>query len=843
MSNQPAFFLSKFEIFQKENPEKFEKKTRKSSTGKEGTRKTKPNVFNCSTCGLDTKCNSGRIKRRGKSGNILIVGLCPGKREDEQGTLFVGSSGSYLNTILKSFGVSFYGDCVHTNIVQCAIRKKNKKTGTASYSTPDKTQIKCCAQNLENDIKEVKPDLIICLGGAAMRAVLSPKHVKLPPIMKMHGKVLPSLKYNCWVGCSFHPSFILQGKKKDEAVFKEDFLNIFSKLGESIPKPLTMEGNVLVEDSTEAVELLKTLSKSSKPTAFDYETNGFSSHVKDAKLITVSLSNDIQKGYCIHLNNPNWNLVEQAHVYHYLKLFLKSDVPKVVQNYNMEELWSRNLVGSTINNFIWDTMVTSHVINCRMSTTSLGFQVYELTGLEYKDMVDTSDLENEPIELVSDYNNLDSRHTLMLYEHQKKTLDNLEDKKLINFNNFYTSCLEPLANLKDYGIRIDRELLENFYVDYTKSNEELLKTIDTNQGVQEFKKLKEKEFNIASPKQLGEVLYKIYKIKPVKQTATGESTDAEALDLILEQTDNKDAIELINSLLRFRKISSFLKRVVQYKELVDEKGFIHPTYNLNIAESYRSSATNPNCQNIYKRDEELIIFRKIIIPSPDNVLLECDYDALEVKVIAMASRDKNLTEQILNGVDPHTKWASEIYEKNPEDVTKEERYDGKNKFVFPSFYGSRDTSIFRSFPSKSSRHVSKTQSKFWKEYSSVKDWQNRTLAIYDTRGYVRGLSGFKRPGPLSINQLYNTPIQGTAFHLLLDGLRTIDKEILRRGLKSRAFMEVHDSITFDAVLEEVEELIALANEVLCAKRFDWQGVIPTTISWEIGENWFEMDSI
>ena len=336
MVQQQAFFLSEFEIFQKENPEKFQKKTR-SSTGR-----SVPKTFDCASCGLDKKSVSGRITRTGRNGTILIVGLCPSKQDDDLSTLFSGSSGAYLNSTFRDLGVNFYKDCTHTNIVQCACCEKSL-TGRRKYGTvPSKRQMKCCQKNLEKDIEEVKPDLIICFGGAATKAVLSPESVKLPNNLKMHGKVIPSQKRGCWVGSMLPPGNILAGRKRDHAVFVSDLSNILSKLGEPFPKPLTMVGNHIVLDSEEAVEILEELSRSEKPVAFDYETNGLYSQAVDAKLLTVGLSNDVSKGYCIHLANPNWNLIEQSLVFEKLAQFLDSPVPKVVQNYNMEELWSRS---------------------------------------------------------------------------------------------------------------------------------------------------------------------------------------------------------------------------------------------------------------------------------------------------------------------------------------------------------------------------------------------------------------------------------------------------------------------------------------------------------------------
>ena len=828
MGKTKAFFLSKFEEFERDHPELLKKK--RSSTPKQ--------LDDCTSCGLKEKCLSGRIERYGKGGKeILIVALCPGSQEDEDGVPLIGPSGEFLRSSLNSVGINLYKDCIRTNIVQCAIRKQNRN-GRPYYDTPTDKHIRCCKKNLEKDIIETKPKLIICFGGPAVNVVLPTNTLKKFVISKVHGKVFPSHRWNCWVGASLHPSHILRGNRRDEYLFCSDLINILEYLDEPLPLPLTREGNILIQDSSDAIELIEKMSKSTVPVSFDYETTTLSSFDKDAKILTVSLSNDITKGYCIYLDNPDWNLIEQAAVYHRLKQFLLSDVPKVVQNTNMEELWSRNLVGASINNLHWDTMVSSHVLNCRSGTTSLGFQVFEMTGHEYKKMVDYENLEDEPIEEISDLTCWDARYTTMARCKQHSEMD--EDQK--GFNKLLHHALPALANMKDRGIRIDTDLLDKFYTDYANEVEEQFCTILNNPGVIDFEKKYDKEFNVDSPKQLGKVLYQFYQVPSVRKTKTGESVDEEALGIISGKVKDKKVKEFLVALLRYRKISRFLTKIEEYKREMDSNGYIHPSYNLNIAESFRSSVNNPQVQNVYQRDEEFRKFRKVFIPRPGNLYLEVDYDGLEVRVIGMASGDPELIRQIVEKVDTHRKWASKIYEKEPDIITSKERYNGKNQFVFPSFYGSTVSSISRSFPEINSKHIERTQDLFWKEYSAVKDWQNSVLDYYARNGYVTGMSGFKRPGPLSDNQLLNTPIQGPAFHLLLDALWKMDEEMIRRGMKSMMILEVHDSILFDTHPDEIDQVMELAEEILCMKRFDWQ-TVPLSVSWEMGENWFEMSEI
>jgi hypothetical protein len=139
-------------------------------------------------------------------------------------------------------------------------------------------------------------------------------------------------------------------------------------------------------------------------------------------------------------------------------------------------------------------------------------------------------------------------------------------------------------------------------------------------------------------------------------------------------------------------------------------------------------------------------------------------------------------------------------------------------------------------------HIKKTQSEFWKTYKRVREWQDEQVAYYNTEGCYLGPMGCKRPGPLSLFQLYNNNIQGLAFHLLLDALQRIDDEMIRRGMKSYAFLEIHDSITFDTVPEEARDVVDLATEVMCSKRFDWMRDVPLNVEWEAGFDWYGKSS-
>lgn len=875
MGQAKPFFLSPLEIYKAEHPEEFEKKSRKASSATKG--KKAPAVLDCVTCGLKEKCKNSDIKRYGKGQqDILIIGEQPNRSDDKYGFPLVGAPGLYLKrTLQKFFNIDLDTDCVRTNVIRCYPGKDTK--GKDKKATPK--QILCCREKLLKDIEEVQPKLIICLGTKAIQAVANPKGLSAFAASNVHGLVFPVHEHNCWVGSAYSPAFFVRNKKdpggkKDDMVFINDLADILAIQDIPLPKPLAEKDNILITNADQAVEMLDYFSASTKPTTYDYEANTYDAFAEDAITYTVSITDEVGSAICIPFHyklngKPVWTEEELERVTHTFIRYLKSPAPKVIQNYYMEEMWGRVLFGTPMNNFIWDTMVTAHVIHCNRRTTGLGFQTYRLTGHDYKDMVNVKNLSLEPLAKTASYNNFDTRYTLMSYEDQKASLE--MDDELRYFNDFFIRCLPVLANLKFRGMKVDTDIMDEMFDKYTKEKENIMSELKEWEGIIEFESREDKkgntrEFNIDSPHHTREILYDICKLKKVKMTASQKfgATDEEALFLVKQNTKDPLIQKFIEGILRFRKCCSLTERVQNYRKFMDKTATLHPNYNLNTAATYRSSANDPNSQNVFAHDKELKKFRKCIVPRNKHIILEGDYGGLEVAVIGMLSKDPILAQQIiarrkwnlenpnavaegrLNPHDSHRRWTSKLYKKSFEDITKTERYNGKNGFVFPAFYGSKPRAMARydGFRGISEKHIQKVYDEFWEEYTIVEKWQQDQIEFYNQNGFYLGPMGCKRPGPLSYFQLFNNVIQGAGFHLLLDGLQRIDDEMIFRKMDSYAFLEVHDSIDFDTHPDEESEVIQLATEILESKRFDWQGDVPLEVEWERGQNnWYELKGI
>ena len=891
MSKQQAFFMSPWEKFQQDHPEKFERKKRSSTS-----RKSSPKVYDCSTCKLHENCRSPKMKRFGKGKKkILVVGLCPGRVEDRVGIPLMGPSGGLTKKSFRYVGLDLDEDCERTNIVQCYPgMDKNGKD-----KNPTNNQIKCCSSRLERDIIEAEPELIICLGGPAINAVLKLQHLKKFYPGQTHGKVFPCHGRNSWVGCSYHPSFFLHRKGKkdmcpdDEIIFGYDLANIISYLDEPLPQPLTTEGNKCITDASEVIEILESFCHSKDITFYDYEATALTPWEEGADLLSFSITNTVESAYFVPLNlsyddgKKVFNIEEQAMILGALKRFLASDTPKSIQNVNMEETWNRMFIGQPMNHCIHDTMIAAHVINNHSDTTSLAFQVYEMVGYEYKKMIDVKKLSSEPLEKICNYNSWDSRYGLMSCLRQRRILQ--ERGRLAEFYDLLHEGSKALVGLRENGTKIDVPFMTELGKDYQEERELRVLEMRLLSGVKQYEEESGNVFNPDSAtKHLQRIIYGIYKEKIYKETPTRlGSTDEEALNLILKKTKNDEVKQLINSLFRYRKCGSLTKRVANYKKVMDSNHFVRPSFNLNMADTYRSSASDPSIQNVFKRDKELIVFRKCIVPASERevatvpifevhdsitfdnearvdkvkftidqvtnvmcrkrfdwqknipleveweagwnwysmyplqifgsdiyvkiskdkkvlldefiaegrakgktrILLEVDYSGMETRLIAMISGDPELSRQVIagqkwnedhpeGGINPHDlhrRWGGKVLQKVLEEVTSDDRYRGKNGLVFPGFYGSKDKSIARTFSEIPVEHVIKVMKEFWEEYHYVREWQKKTIHDYLKDGFVEAPNGWRRLGPLSINQLHNNIVQGTAFHCLLGSLIDIEK--------------------------------------------------------------------
>lgn len=236
-------------------------------------------------------------------------------------------------------------------------------------------------------------------------------------------------------------------------------------------------------------------------------------------------------------------------------------------------------------------------------------------------------------------------------------------------------------------------------------------------------------------------------------------------------------------------------------------------------------------------DAEAVEIRAVFIPSyPDWELREADYGGNEVRGLWMLCRDEQLLEDINSGFDPHTFWASQLYEKDEGEITKKERQLAKNKFVFRTFYGGSADAAAKDLD-LSPFIVKECQERMFDRYPRMRVWQERMVNSYKDNGYVELTTGFRVEGPLDREQIINIPIQGSSFHKVLHSCNEVEE---LEDFDTIAVNQVHDSILFDGPKSERKKHTEAVTEIMTQLPWDFSKGVVEEVEWERGSNWRDM---
>lgn len=801
-------------------------------------------IKDCSTCCLCEACESPKMEPRGKGKlRIVVLGEAPSEKDDKRDRPFSGERGDIVRSALEDFGLDLDRDCLYLNAIQCV----PKKTKTGKKVTPAKLKnwADCCKKRVSDQLEEFGPDLIIALGLIAARSVLDfPDNGKQKKsVNHIRGTVFPSTKYNCWVAGSWDLDYIIKNNDYG-SMFRDHIEEALNLLEKPIPSMLPRNCEILntVDKVREFFEFTKEFDD---PWSYDYETNGLLPYRKDAKIHCASFAVTDDQSFWLPLDYKDyWSDEELVEVMALLAEWVASSVNKKVQNLSMEEKWNMEILSTPSGGFSGDTMVTEHICDPRRGVCGLDWQVFRATGDKYKATVDLTKpdwADHEPEALLQTYSGLDAQYTIHVDKKQQQFLE--KHPALKGANEFFMKCLPSLVRMEHRGMGVDRAELDRQTEVATIGKGECEVLFKESDFVEAFKKKTGRNsWGPGSDKDFKDMFYETLDLQPPEhRSATGGlPADKVAVAYIVENATDTGLKEFCNAMTKWRQLDTLISTFLGgFDRQICEDGLIHPGFLLHTVESFRSSSANPNFQNLPKRGTEHKDFRKIVVPHIGDLLGEIDASGAEVGTVAMVSKDPILTKQVQEGFDPHSYWAGKLFDVTPDKVTKMQRFLGKNKLVFPLFYGSYYKTISRDFKEIPLDHIQDVEKEFWRMYKGVKQWQNSTVKFYNRTGYVELVTGFRRYGPLSRNQIFNTPIQGASFHMLLESLFQTDIELMRRGLTSAVVCQVHDSIVPDIVSAELEEVQAIAVEQMTKKIWPWQGDVPRGAEWLHGRNWGE----
>ncbi|MBS1628201.1 MAG: DNA polymerase I [Bacteroidetes bacterium] len=593
----------------------------------------------------------------------------------------------------------------------------------------------------------------------------------------------------------------------------------------------------LVQTENEIQDLISKL-QHQKEICFDTETTNIDAN--EAELVGMSFSFTPHEAY--YINCPADKNTTLKILNHFNILFSEPTITWIGQNikYDMLVLKWYNI---EIKGNIYDTMLAHYVIEPEgkrsmdlLSTQYLQYEpvhIEELIGKKGKTQSTMRDVE---IEKIKNYAAEDADITLQL----KHTLHPLLKEKEVEkvFYEVENPLVKVLTNMEFEGVKID----ENFLNDYSK-----VLDADAKQAEEKVYKAAEVRFNLASPKQLGEVLFEKLKLDAsAKKTKTGQYQTGE--DVLLKLSAKGHTI--VDDILTYRELTKLKSTYVDALPLMinSKTGRVHTSYAQAVAVTGRLSSNNPNLQNIPIRTERGKEIRKAFIPREKNrILISADYSQIELRIVAAISGDENMCYAFQQGKDIHTATAAKVYNIEEASVTKEMRYKAKS-VNFGIIYGQG------AFGLADNLGISRTEAKeiidnYKREFSGIQKYMDDTINFAREHGYVKTLMGRKRwlrdinssnftvRGFAERNAI-NSPIQGTAADMIKMAMIKIHDAIKKEKLQSKMILQVHDELVFDAVETELNILKPLILENMKTALL-LPNNVPIEAEIGIGKNWLE----
>ena len=496
--------------------------------------------------------------------------------------------------------------------------------------------------------------------------------------------------------------------------------------------------------------------------------------------------------------------------------------------------------GISITARVFDTMIAHYLIQPELkhNLDELAFQYLnyktitteELIGKRGKDQLSMRDVD---VELVKDYACEDAEVTFMLVPFMKKGLAEQQIEKL--FYEIEMPLLLVLCRMELTGMSVDMDVLKTYSVELTEQINGLERDIIHMAGI---------EFNVGSPKQVGEVLFDRLEIdKKAKTTKSGQYSTSEE---VLMKMRGKHPI--IDKILEFRGLKKLLNTYVDaLPELINPNtGRVHTSFNQAVAATGRLSSTNPNMQNIPIRDEAGREIRKAFVARDANHLFfSADYSQVELRLMAHMSQDKNMMEAFVNGEDIHAATASKIYGIPLNEVTSDMRRKAKTA-NFGIIYG------ISAFGLSERLSIPRSEAKelidgYFELYKGVKDYMDKSIAEAREKGYVTTLLGRRRYLPdinsrnavvrgVAERNAINAPIQGSAADVIKIAMVRIAKRFADDNLNASMTLQVHDELNFDVPkneLEKVKEIVIHEMEHAVALS------VPLIVDCGFGNNWLE----
>ncbi len=591
---------------------------------------------------------------------------------------------------------------------------------------------------------------------------------------------------------------------------------------------------ISVTTSEERSDLLAAL-LSQKSVCFDTETTSLDP--LEARILGCAFSFEKGKGY--YLTFPDNYDETKAILNEFQPFFKNKQIEKVLQNakYDIRVLWKYDI---QVEGPLFDTMLAHYLLEPDqkhgmdfLSEKFLGYKPISITNLIGKKGKNQLSFDTVPLDKATEYAVEDADITLQLKDSFEPALkeDGLRDV----FDKIEVPLVPVLARMEQEGVNVDVDFLADYSKELTQESREIEQEIYKEAGM---------EFNIASPRQLGDILFGHLKLDPkAKKTKTGQfKTDEATLQKLA------DLHALPKLILEYRHNQKLVSTYIDaIPKLVNkDTRRVHTSFAQAVAATGRLSSSNPNLQNIPIRTDKGRKIRQAFVPRDENhILVAADYSQIELRIVASISKDEAMMEAFNAGMDIHTATAARVYGVKPEEVTKDQRYKAKS-VNFGLIYGQGATGLSQNLK------ITRTEAKelidaYFDQFKGIKKYMDDTIAFCREHGYVQTIRGRKRRirdinsqnrtvvGFAERNAI-NAPIQGSAADMIKLAMINIDAALRLQNFKSKMILQVHDELLFDVHKDELDRLKMLIKPLM---EHAMPLNVPTVVEVGEGANWLE----
>lgn len=816
-----------------------------------------PGNGECDKCGLSTTCKTPQMGYTGQGQRgILIVAECPSEADDRSGAPMMGDTGLWFKDVLRKKGIDLEVDCWKTNAVACHPTKMKEHK-------PTKAHIKHCHPRLMKTIAELKPKFIWLLGADAITSYFSERENNCT-VERWRGLCIPDTERGAWILPMYHPLFAIMKEKDNhfQSLFDKDLTYaIKCSRHTEAPEAMSLRGAKILKKYEDVVDALTAVIENPPDRmTLDYETTGLKPYRKDHKIASISFCCDYDTAYSFpyeyreHFTSAQLTVIGDL----WIEILLNPAIKKIIHNQKFEDMWTREMFGIETANLWWCSMNTAHILDNRKEFCGLKFQSFIRWDIpDYSASISKflKSVEGTPYNRVMEaplndlllYGSIDSLLTFRLQEEQEHELK--DEPNMQKAREFFTEGLKTLCDLQENGICGDLPYYLKQDLDIGERIAKMKENLHSMPEAQRFLRERGRNISFSSSTDLSDLFFTIMKLTPGKQTPGGANcVDAS----VLADLDTPIAKE-ITKISKLEKIKGTY--LGQFIREIEDDGKIHPFFDIHTVQTYRSSSGNPNFQNIPVRDTEAMnIVRGGIRPSKGNQLVDWDYGAMEVRIIACVTQDPILMNYCNNlTTDMHRDQAMDSFSFTKAEwdalvlkdkrAAKDIRFVAKNSEVFAWFYGSyygssaksifpqlknmaagdmnlfahlRNKGVIRSLSSAYKDfedHLKRVEQRFWNKFKGVKAWQERAFKSYIEKGYIDLITGFRCKGWLSKNDICNYHIQGPAFHCLLWSLNTLSERMKEEQMRSKLNGQIHDCCLGDIVPDELDKWCHTSFEV------------------------------